>query len=354
MITPKPAPKPEPAKLLVQGREPIVAHFNPATLRLTLTTRLGQGKKGTKNEGQQVVNEGSAKLSVELIFDTTDTHKNVCDQTVAVARLLGEKNQPPPQTTFDWGAFAFTGIVDSYQETLDFFSVDGVPLRSTVAITMTKTKDIFSRGKPGKEAVGWSGGDSGGGGGSANQAAQVEAPPPGGSTTVTATQAGVPAAGRAIAAMNGEESMRFPRAPTLTVDASVQLAPPVAFTVPGASLSASASLGAGLGGGLSANASLGASFGATGGGASAGFNLSFGGGSSAGITASQGAFAGLRVSALVSSPTARLDTSRLVRNVETFTHAADGDAVFELGGRMKDQGSSLDERKRTRIRFEEK
>ncbi|WP_257446343.1 CIS tube protein [Archangium lipolyticum] len=345
MITPKPVPKPEPAKLLVQGRKPIVAHFNPATLRLTLTTKLGLGKKGTKNEGQQVVNEGSAKLSVELIFDTTDTHKNVCDQTVEVARLLGEKERPPPQTTFDWGAFAFTGIVDSYQETLDFFSVEGVPLRSTVSITMTKTKDIFSRGKPTQDGVGWSGGESGGGGGggSANQAAQVEAPPTGGSTTVTATQAGAPAAGRAIAAMNGEESMRFPRAPTLTVDASVPLAPPAAFTVPGASLAANASLGASLGAGL----------GATGASASAGFSSSFGGGSSAGIPASQGAFAGLRVSALASAPTARLDTSRLVRNVETYTHAADGDAVFELGGRMKDQGSSLDERKRIRIRFEE-
>jgi hypothetical protein len=280
------------------SKKTIKTHFNPATLQLTVSTKLGQSKD-KKTGSQQVVNEGTAKLSVELVFDTTDTLENVCDQTVEIARLLGEKNKPPPQVTFDWGAFEFTGIVDSYKETLDFFSVDGVPLRSTVSLGMTKDEDIFSRGEANQKAAGWSDSGAGGGGGPA----EVSTPPPGGSTTTTATQGGAPEAGRAIAAQNGEESMRFPRSPTLTVDPSVALAPPAAF--------------------------------------------------SSTIPASLGAFAGLRVRPAVPAITQRLDPRRLVNRVETNTHATDNGALFELGGRMRTRGSRLGGSTRARIRFEE-
>jgi hypothetical protein len=339
----------------------IKTHFNPATLEITITTQLGP-TKDKKKGGGQVVNEGTSKLSVQLIYDTTDTMTNVCDQTVEIARLLGEQGKPPPQVTFDWGAFQFTGIVDSYKETLDFFSDQGVPLRSTVAITMKKDEDLYSRGAAGentqkKNAGRWSGGPGGGDG-----AAQVNAPSAGGSATTTATQAGAPGAGRAIAAQNGEESMRFLRSPTLTIDASVKLAPPVAFTSPGVSLGASASLGAS--GGLGASASLGASVSLGGsvgaglstasiGGGSAGVSLSFGGSASAGVPLSQGAFAGLRVSAPAASANLSLDPRRLVQRAETYTYAADDDAAFELGGRMKTQGARLGGSARARIRFEE-
>lgn len=286
----------------------IQAHFNPATLQLTISTKLGEAKSKNKKKGAptQVVNEGSAKLSVELVFDTTGTLENVCDKTVEIARLLGEKNKPPPQVTFDWGAFSFTGIVDSYKETLEFFSVDGVPLRSTVSLGMTKDEDIFSRGDANKKAAGWS--DTGDNGGPA----EVSAPPPGGSTTTTATRGGAPEAGRAIAAQNGEESMRFPRSPTLTVDAPAALAPPAAFSFPPG-----------------------------------------GGASSSGVPASLGAFAGLRVQPAVPALTQQLDPRRLAYRVETNTHATDDGALFELGGRMRTRGSRLGGSTRSRIKFGE-
>ncbi|PTL85214.1 hypothetical protein [Vitiosangium sp. GDMCC 1.1324] len=297
---------PKTAEFRIKSTNKIIpAHFNPATLSLTLSTRLGESKgKGKKKGGSQVVNEGSAKLSVDLVFDTTDTLENVCDKTVEIARLLGEKDQPPPQVTFDWGAFSFTGIVDSYKETLEFFSVDGVPLRSTVSLGMTKDEDIFSRGEANQKAAGWS--DTG----DTRGPAEVSAPPPGGSTTTTATQGGAPEAGRAIAAQNGEESMRFPRSPTLTVDAPAALAPP------------------------------------------AGFGSTPGGGTSlGGVPAALPTFAGLRTQ---SAPlTQRLDPRRLANRVETNTHATDDGALFDLGGRMRTRGSRLGGSTPARIRFEE-
>jgi len=310
---------PRKATFTPKGQAPIEVHFNPASLQLTLSTKLNE-KKSKKQGGRQVVNEGTAKLAVELVFDTTDTLENVCDTTVKVARLLGEKGKPPPYVAFEWGAFKFEGIVDSYKETLDYFSADGVPLRSSVSLGMTQDEDIFARGAPGQRAEGWSPANGG-----ADSQAEV-APPPGGSTTTTATQAGAPSAGREIAAMNGEESMRFPRSPVLTVDASVTLSPPAAF--------ASVGGGIGVGGGLGASMGLGVS----------------GGGA---LPSLQGAFSGLRLPSVSASASVRLDTSRLVQRVETHTHATQGGASFELGGRMLSRGSRLGANARVRVRFEE-
>ena len=41
---------------------------------------------------------------------------------------------------FLWGTFQFMGLVDSYNETLEFFSASGVPLRSAVSISLTQNR----------------------------------------------------------------------------------------------------------------------------------------------------------------------------------------------------------------------
>jgi hypothetical protein len=295
---------PKPAMLKPRGRAAIPAHFNPATLELTVSTRLGPSQDKTQGS-RQVVNEGTAKLSVELVFDTTGSLKNVCDTTRQVAQLLGYQGRPPPLVTFEWGAFRFKGIVDSFKETLDFFSADGVPLRSTVALTMLQEKYIFSRGKRGEKAAGWSGESGGDEGEDSPPAKEAPPPPPGFSLTLTATLGGAPEAGRALAALNGEESMRFPRSPVLVVDVSAPRAPPMGFS------------------------------------------------SVAAPAVATGAFAGLRTPLPGTTAVSRLDASRLQHRVETHTHAADGGANFKLGGQMTSQGSQLGGTARSRLRFEE-
>jgi hypothetical protein len=45
---------------------------------------------------------------------------------------------PPPGCRFHWGTFLFEGIVDSINENLEYFSEQGVPLRASLAVSITK------------------------------------------------------------------------------------------------------------------------------------------------------------------------------------------------------------------------
>ena len=136
---------------------PVEVHFNPTSLQITLANTLGAGDQKSP---AQYVTHSSAKLALELVFDTTDTGADVRDATRAVAAFLepvargggtpsgGSAGAPapqriPPVVEFDWGTFNFRGIVESYRETLDFFSADGVPLRASVGLTLARQDLLF-------------------------------------------------------------------------------------------------------------------------------------------------------------------------------------------------------------------
>jgi len=46
----------------------------------------------------------------------------------------------PPGIRFIWGSFQFDGIMESLEETLDFFSSEGIPLRATMTLNLTQQK----------------------------------------------------------------------------------------------------------------------------------------------------------------------------------------------------------------------
>src|SRR5687768_14285541 len=92
--------------------------FNPASLEYTITAN-SQGEGG---QTSQVVGSSSAKLNMELLFDTTDTGQDVRTKTHDVELMLkpaagtGGENAPPqvaPSVVFEWGAIRFNGVVDS-------------------------------------------------------------------------------------------------------------------------------------------------------------------------------------------------------------------------------------------------
>ncbi|MBC8011916.1 MAG: hypothetical protein H7067_17655, partial [Burkholderiales bacterium] len=131
------------------GVQKVPVDFNPATLEYAITVNT-QGEGG---QAQQTASSSSAKLNFELIFDSTDTGDDVRGKTNKVERMLqtspGEGPNPPPQVlsevTFEWGAFKFIGVVDSYKQTMDFFSENGVPLRATVTLSMSQPKYKFDQ-----------------------------------------------------------------------------------------------------------------------------------------------------------------------------------------------------------------
>lgn len=132
------------ARLLPEGGEPIEVQFNPATLQLEISNQLEQqNRDGTR---RQLVTASSSRLALELPFDTSTDGRPVRELTLPLQRLVRpedldrhtEQAVVPPLVRFEWGSFAFAGYVESYREQLDFFSAEGVPLRSLVSLAITQ------------------------------------------------------------------------------------------------------------------------------------------------------------------------------------------------------------------------
>jgi len=130
--------------------QPIVVDFNPASLDYTISINT-QGEGG---QTQQASGVASAKLNVELLFDSTDTGDDVRAKTNKVELMLrpqagtGGANAPhqaPPMVTFEWGAFKFIGVVDSFKQTMDFFASNGLPLRASVTLSMSQPNYQFDQ-----------------------------------------------------------------------------------------------------------------------------------------------------------------------------------------------------------------
>jgi hypothetical protein len=186
--------------------------------------------------------------------------------------------------SFDWGAYHFQGFMESFKETIDFFSADGIPLRALVSIGLARQDNVFDAG-PGTTTdvsgslVPTAGDDDDSDGGPGNGPASN-----GVSTTALATLGGDPNAARALASANGLENPRFTGGASLEVGGGIQLNAAVGFV-------ASASMGGGIG--ISGGAGIGVSGGlglslTAGAGASAGAGFGVSGGASAGAGVSLG------------------------------------------------------------------
>jgi Contractile injection system tube protein len=294
----------------------VVVHFNPNSLQYTITNTMRPQGSGA-SRARQHVSESTGKLTMDLVFDTTDTGVDVRTLTEKIAAFMKPTtNKAPPVIKFEWGTFIFKGIIESYKETIDFFAPIGVPLRASVNLTLSTQDKVFELDKADKPLKAKTGA-------SLSPSTIVT---PSTSPASTAAKGGNPAASRALATANGLESLRFSGGASLTVDASITLGGPIAFASGGAGIGIGASAGIGIG--VSAGASFGASAGA-----------SFGSSASAGVSASQGAFAGLRVSTSTER-SVQLDTSKLIQSSASIGVATDSGATFAVGGQAKIEGST--------------
>lgn len=297
-----------------QTGDEITVHFNPVSLQLQVSNEL----KDTKNnERKQYVAKTSSKLTMDLLFDTTDTGEDVTATTRQLQAFLAPppppgrpkaKETPPPLVLFEWGTLKFKGVAEGYKETMDFFSPNGVPLRSSVNLTLSRQDQVFD---------GPAGDDAPENAGSLDDDFTLDTP----ATSASAAANGMqnPGAARAVAAANGQESLRFGAGGGLTVRASsVELRPPVAFASGGSGAGADLGVRGGAGVGVSAPAGL------------AGM---------ARLPATEGAFGGLRVGADATTRSRRLDPSRLVPPIGSATLATDAGAKFLVGGQATSAGA---------------
>ena len=294
-------------------------HFNPASLQLQVSNEL---KDTRNNERKQYIAKSNAKLTMELQFDTTDSGDDVTETTRRIQAFIApplpasqreRRTQPPPAVVFEWGRLKFKGIAESYKETIDFFSASGVPLRAAVNLTLSRQDQVFDDAPEGAPQN------------AGNLDPDLALDTPATSAADVANAAESPGAARALAALNGQIDLRFGAGAGLTVGASIELKPPVAFAAGG---------GLDIGGGLDLGAGLGIE-----GGASIGASAEAGISGLSRLSASEGAFAGLRIAPPSSSATT-LNTSRLLPDVTSASLSTDRNASFALGGKATVQGAA--------------
>jgi hypothetical protein len=282
-------------KTLSPAPEQVVrVHFNPASLQYTVSNTLGPAGQGAGS--RQFVSATVAKLTMDLVFDTTAGNlsgdvkggEDVRSTTDKMAQMLkpfgGENEKTPPRVEFSWGAYRFVGTVEQYKETLDLFSHDGVPLRAGINLTLSSDAPNFeSASAPASSA------DQ-----KPNSAMEV---PGGAGPSGVAAAGGDPRAARAVASANASASLRFGGSASLLVDANVSLGAPAAFASASLSLGAGAGVGIGGGIGVGVGASAGAGIGATAGAAFAGLRVGAGAGANASLPNAQALLPAAQVSA---------------------------------------------------------
>jgi hypothetical protein len=137
----------------------VIVQFNPETLKVTYSNQISTPSSPANQSGtpaQQVVGAGTTKLSLQLWFDVTaeqsgeDQARDVRKLTEKVVYFITPKQNVIPAIRFLWGSFQFDGLMESLDESLEFFSADGIPLRASMSIGLMKQK--IEKSDPAKTA----------------------------------------------------------------------------------------------------------------------------------------------------------------------------------------------------------
>ncbi|MBH1987083.1 MAG: hypothetical protein I8H76_07165 [Burkholderiales bacterium] len=146
----------------------VTVQFNPDSLKLAFANQIqnsnpsttgsggagsgagGSGDQASGTSGRQFVGAGTTKLSVQLWFDANATAdgQNVDDVrrlTQDVIYFITPKKSKqdetrfvPPGVRFSWGSFLFDGLIDGIEETIEFFSPQGKPLRASISLSLSQ------------------------------------------------------------------------------------------------------------------------------------------------------------------------------------------------------------------------
>jgi len=159
------------------GEKTVTVQFNPETLKLSFANQVANPSGGGGNQnantgsqsagtaGRQFVGAGTTKLSLQLWFDVTaplpegasqgavDDVRKLTQEVVYFITPKQTQSDPnlysPPGVRFEWGSLVFEGVVDSLEESLEFFSSEGKPLRANVSLNLSQQKILKTEFKNG-------------------------------------------------------------------------------------------------------------------------------------------------------------------------------------------------------------
>jgi hypothetical protein len=132
----------------------VEVQFNPETLKVTYANQIEQPKGGDQasgTAGRQFVGAGTTKLALQLWFDVTAMEQDSVDDVRRLTQKViyfmtpqpsdeDAKRLAPPGIRFQWGSFLFDGVVDGIEQSLEFFSPDGKPLRASISLSLSQQK----------------------------------------------------------------------------------------------------------------------------------------------------------------------------------------------------------------------
>lgn len=139
--------------------------FNPETMKVTYANQLqtpqGAGDQ-TGPAARQYVGAGTTKLNLQLWFDVSapvpegmSRESDVRKLTQKVAYFITPQEEGarlvPPAVRFIWGSFQFDGIMEGLEESLEFFSPEGRPLRASMTLNVSQqriTRFTFREARP--------------------------------------------------------------------------------------------------------------------------------------------------------------------------------------------------------------
>src|SRR5256884_5366282 len=138
----------------VDGGKEVPVQFNPETLKVSFSNQLATPANAGDQKGsaaRQFVGAGTTKLSLQLWFDVTvpgsksvdDVRKLTQEVAFFITPLKDKKDATkliPPGVRFLWGSFQFDGLMDSLEESLEFFSSEGRPLRASMTLNLSQQK----------------------------------------------------------------------------------------------------------------------------------------------------------------------------------------------------------------------
>jgi hypothetical protein len=256
--------------------------FNPESLKVSFANQLEQPKGAGDQRGsaaRQFVGSSTTKLALTLWFDIGSPQSQLPESeaprvddvrklTEKVAFFIkpesvpGKKQKLPPAVRFRWGTFQFDGVMDSLEETLEFFSSDGKPLRASLAVTLSQQDFQFAFPKEEEEKNKAAGAGTAGTAGTPGTKPLAQAPA-GSSVQGLADAAGRGGDWQSIAAANGIENPRALvagalldldlQAPTIGIELGLE----GGLAVASPALSLGAGAGIGISGGFGASASVG-------------------------------------------------------------------------------------------------
>jgi LysM repeat protein len=120
--------------------------FNPTEYQIQKANNFAEiAIPGLETPPIQFIRGASAKLTAEVLVDTSDTLEDVRDKYVNKLRGLMNLNRElhaPPIVAFTWDQQVFRGVLDSLNVTYTLFTSDGMPLRAKLSISMKEYRPV--------------------------------------------------------------------------------------------------------------------------------------------------------------------------------------------------------------------